>query len=79
MYDLVNDIKNYNEFLPWCKSVKIHSQSRDRVIATLYVSKGKFDLQFTTINKLIKNNSIIMCQVNKLNFFGYMRTIVCIH
>lgn len=60
MYDLVNDIKKYNEFLPWCKSVKIHSKSIDKVIATLYVSKGNFDLQITTINKLIKNSSIII-------------------
>ncbi len=60
MYDLVNDLGRYSEFLPWCQDVKIHSEAADEVTATLCISKGAIQQQITTVNKLAENTSITM-------------------
>lgn len=58
MYDLVNDIEKYPEFLPWCHKATVHSRNEKEVKATLEVGKGMFHLTFTTLNRLQPNNSI---------------------
>lgn len=58
MYDLVNDIKSYPEFLPWCTKTTILSEDEDEVRATLLLSYGGFRKSFTTCNRLQKNKMI---------------------
>ncbi len=48
IYSLVADIERYPEFLPWCKSARIVSKSKDKVIADLIVGKGPFLETFTS-------------------------------
>lgn len=52
MYDLVNDINAYPQFLPWCKSAHICEQTAEHIIATLVLAKGGIHKAFTTCNRL---------------------------
>ncbi len=52
MYDLVNAIENYAEFLPWCSSTDVLSRTADEVRATLHLSWGGIEKSFTTCNRL---------------------------
>jgi ribosome-associated toxin RatA of RatAB toxin-antitoxin module len=52
MYDLVNDVGAYAEFLPWCKSSKVVEQSEHEMIASIEMSRGVLNSTFTTRNRL---------------------------
>lgn len=58
MYELVNDIESYPEFLPWCVKTDVHSRTEDEVNATLHLSKGGITKSFTTCNRMQKNKMI---------------------
>ncbi|MBU2570262.1 MAG: type II toxin-antitoxin system RatA family toxin [Gammaproteobacteria bacterium] len=52
MFDLVDNIEAYPEFLPWCSGSRILSRKDDVVEAELMVAKGGFKKSFATRNKL---------------------------
>jgi ribosome-associated toxin RatA of RatAB toxin-antitoxin module len=58
MYALVDDIEQYQQFLPWCKSSKILSRTADEVRATLVLAAGGLQKSFTTCNRLQQNKMI---------------------
>ena len=58
MYDLVNDIEKYPEFVPWCKSSEVLLHNDDEIKATLTFEGGGFTKSFTTHNRLQKNKMI---------------------
>ncbi len=60
MYNLVNDINAYPEFLPWCKSSHIISQTEDMIEASVEIAKGSLNKSFTTRNLLQANKMIEM-------------------
>ena len=60
MFDLVNDIDAYPEFLPWCKEAEILRQSATEIHARLTVSKGGVKQQFATCNTLTHPSRIDM-------------------
>src|SRR5262245_22918754 len=64
MYQLVNDIKSYPEFLPWCTKSTILSENEDEVHATLILNYGGLQKAFTTCNRLQKNKMIEIRLVN---------------
>jgi ribosome-associated toxin RatA of RatAB toxin-antitoxin module len=51
MFDLVNDVARYPEFLPWCVSSNLVSDSDTELVAGLTISKGGIKQSFTTRNK----------------------------
>lgn len=55
MYELVNDIARYSEFVPYCISSVVHEKSEDDIRATLTLSAKGFEKSFTTLNRLQKN------------------------
>lgn len=63
MYDLVNDIESYVEFLPGCNKAILLSQSDTEIIATLEVKKGPIQQGFTTRNTLTEPSKIEMSLV----------------
>ncbi|AEF53421.1 type II toxin-antitoxin system RatA family toxin [Marinomonas posidonica] len=63
MYDLVNDINAYPEFLPGCLSAKLISQTPTEIVASLDVGKGPVKQAFTTKNYLELNHRIEMTLV----------------
>ena len=58
MYQLVNDIEKYPEFLPWCEASEILSASEDEVRASVTLAKGALKKSFTTCNRLQHNKMI---------------------
>lgn len=60
MFDLVNDVERYPQFLPWCASVEVVSRSDEELVATLYLSKGGLKYSFTTRNRLTRPQQMTM-------------------
>ena len=54
MFDLVDDIESYPEFLPWCQRADIRRRTEDVVEATLDVGLGGVYKQFSTRNRLLR-------------------------
>ena len=52
MYELVNNIALYAEFIPYCTSSVVHEKSDDEIRATLTLSAKGFEKSFTTLNRL---------------------------
>ena len=52
MFDLVNDIEAYPQFLPWCSGSRIIKRDDDIVEAELVISKGGFKKSFSTRNRI---------------------------
>lgn len=60
MFDLVNDIENYPQFLPWCPHAKIENQGAEGLEATLHFAKGPVRHAFTTRNRLTPHERVDM-------------------
>lgn len=60
MYQLVNDVKSYPQFLPGCSGSRILEESASQMMAAVDVSKAGISKTFTTRNILVSNQSIIM-------------------
>lgn len=58
MYQLVDDVQNYQDFLPWCKKSSVLSRTENEVRATLLLSAGGMYKSFTTCNRLQKDKMI---------------------
>jgi ribosome-associated toxin RatA of RatAB toxin-antitoxin module len=60
MYQLVNQINQYPEFLNWCSNASILKQTEGQIIASVEINKSGFNQSFTTINTLLPNQRIEM-------------------
>jgi ribosome-associated toxin RatA of RatAB toxin-antitoxin module len=60
LYDLVNDVERYSEFLPWCSASKVLEASEEHMRASLEIAKGGLSQHFVTKNTLVPGQSIIM-------------------
>jgi ribosome-associated toxin RatA of RatAB toxin-antitoxin module len=58
MFDLVNDIEDYPNFLPWCSGSRIIRRGEGIVEAELLISKGGFKKSFSTRNKIDEGGMI---------------------
>ena len=50
MFRLVDDVRAYPEFLPWCSDASIGQEQGDTMVATLELQKGGLKRRFTTRN-----------------------------
>ncbi len=50
MYALVNDVRKYPDFLPWCSGSNVIEESDSELKARLDISKAGFNYSFTTHN-----------------------------
>jgi ribosome-associated toxin RatA of RatAB toxin-antitoxin module len=58
LFEIVNDVRSYPEFLPWCKHAEVLEET-DRVLtATLSLSGRGIKESFTTRNTLIPDERI---------------------
>lgn len=60
MYQLVNDVKSYPEFLPGCTGSRVIDASANQMTAAVDVSKAGISKTFTTRNTLTDNQTILM-------------------
>lgn len=58
MYGLVNDVRAYPEFLPWCRSAVVHTETDRFMEASLELCKGKMSRVFTTRNQMVVGERI---------------------
>lgn len=64
MFDLVNDVERYPEFLPWCSGGSILQQEDNIIIARVDMKKGPLSQHFSTRNELISGREIKMTLVD---------------
>ncbi len=58
MYDLVNDVQAYPEFLPWCGRTWVLESHGSEMVARIEVRKGGVVHAFTTRNSLHRPEKI---------------------
>ena len=64
MYDIVNAVDKYPEFLPWCASSQILKQTETTMEASILMKKGKLNHSFSTRNTLTVDEVIHMQLIN---------------
>ena len=64
MFELVDNVEAYPEFLPWCNDAAVQSRDQDTVVATLELHKGGVSKHFTTRNSLKPFDAIDMALVD---------------
>lgn len=52
MFELVNDVRRYPEFLPWCASTEVIEDTPHEMLARLDLAFGGLKKSFTTRNRL---------------------------
>ncbi len=60
MYTLVNDIRAYPEFLPWCKSAEVKHETANHLCATVALEAGRIKQAFSTENTMEPGRRIEM-------------------
>jgi ribosome-associated toxin RatA of RatAB toxin-antitoxin module len=60
LYELINDIDSYPQFVPWCSHARVHSRTEREIVATIGVRWGPLQDEFTTRNELEPDSGIRM-------------------
>lgn len=60
MYDLVNAVESYPEYLPNCTAVKLLTRTPTSLRATITMAKGRIHLSFTTENTMEAGRQVRM-------------------
>lgn len=60
IYELINDVESYPQFVPWCRSARIEARAPGEIVATLGVARGPLRAEFTTRNLLDPARSVRM-------------------
>jgi ribosome-associated toxin RatA of RatAB toxin-antitoxin module len=60
MYQLINDIERYPQFVPYCTAARVVSRKDNEVVATLNIKRGPLRAEFTTRNLLEADQRVLM-------------------
>jgi ribosome-associated toxin RatA of RatAB toxin-antitoxin module len=60
MYQLINDIEHYPQFVPYCTAARVVSRKDNEVVATLNIKRGPLRAEFTTRNLLEADKRVLM-------------------
>lgn len=52
LFELVNDVERYPEFLPWCAAAEVVSTQPGEMVAALVIRRGGLSERFTTRNAI---------------------------
>ncbi|MFT7091888.1 MAG: ribosome-associated toxin RatA of RatAB toxin-antitoxin module [Candidatus Azotimanducaceae bacterium] len=66
MFDVVNNVARYSEYLPWCDSSRIISESEFEMVASISLKATGIRQSFTTRNTLDQPNRISMAHMEGL-------------
>ena len=58
IFNLINDIEKYPNYLPWCTKTEVETPSNNIVIGKIYISKSFIKWNFSTKNYIDENKSI---------------------
>ena len=64
MFQIVNDVAAYPEFLPWCGGIEIHQQTDQLMEASILMQISGLNQRFRTRNNLVPGQSITMTLLN---------------
>ncbi len=64
MFDLVNDIEQYSQFVPYCVESQIVNQNPDEIHASLTFAGAGIHKSFSTLNRLQPHKMIEMRLIN---------------
>lgn len=64
MFDLVNDVASYPDFLPWCREAQVEVIDEETIEAGLEFARSGLHRKFTTRNHLDAGRTIRMELVN---------------
>ncbi len=64
LFNLINQVDKYSDFLPWCPYSKIISNNNNMMIGEIHVSKNFINWKFSTKNSYIKNKEINLILVD---------------
>ena len=75
MFQLVDQVNAYPDFLPWCGGASEHSRSADEVRASVTIAHSGIKKSFTTLNRLQQDKMIEMQLVDGpfKHLHGYWR------
>lgn len=60
LYELINDVERYPEFVPGCRVARVEERGKGYVIATLGVQRSALNTEFTTRNELEPGRRVTM-------------------
>ena len=60
LYELVNDVERYPDFLPWCAGVEVQARSAAEVVASLDVRRAGIRHRVTTRNRLAPPQRVVL-------------------
>jgi ribosome-associated toxin RatA of RatAB toxin-antitoxin module len=63
VYNLVNDVAAYPEFLPWCGASEVISETATEMVAKVTIAKAGLRQTFETKNQLVAGERIEMSLV----------------
>ena len=58
IFTLINDIRSYPNYLPWCTKTEVTEESDHSIIGKIFISKSLMNWNFSTRNIIKKNESI---------------------
>jgi ribosome-associated toxin RatA of RatAB toxin-antitoxin module len=58
LFEIVNDVRRYPEFLPWCDQAEVRDESEQGLTATLSLSSRGINESFTTRNTWVADERI---------------------
>lgn len=58
MFELVNDVATYPEFLPWCGGSEVIEHTDDEMVASILIAKAGLKHKFMTRNELQRPEKI---------------------
>ena len=64
MFELVNDVARYPDFLPWCSKGEVLEHDGNEMVAAVHISKGPVQQAFTTRNRIVPYEQIDMTLVD---------------
>jgi len=64
MFNIVDDVDKYSEFLPWCGQSSVLSRRADEVEASVEISHSGIKKSFTTLNRIQPGKMIEVKLIN---------------
>lgn len=64
MYDLINDVEQYSQFIPYCVNSRVIDRSEDEIHASLSFAAAGIRKSFSTLNRLQPDKMVEMRLVN---------------